>query len=279
MSATQSSPSTTSVAEFPPFTRGAYVYDRFHAKKNYNIEARMVSHHLRCGSEQPAGGTPVIEFGAGTGMMTKELRALGHPVIATEPMAEMRREFHGRFKPTPNHIHQDVFAGDIFGSLIDATDRRMLELEGAVAHFTVVSYACMNPEQLRQAFKFVRSRLAKGAVFVFDVINYAAAASNLREHEIQNLGGRGDNGDHRAVRKWFDVATGIVTYSILYNVSGASWRETHYQRAWTPSEISDALRAAGFEGLVLMFDPEERDLSEGCGLTKYSWTIQVAARA
>jgi len=259
----------TRLQEFPPFTRGAAVYDRFHRSKNYLAEARMVSHHL-CDGGRPPGSTHVLEFGAGTGAMTKALRGLGHRVTATEPSADMRREIG-----SAGAINLEISGKRPAGQMLDPLET---EYDGAVAHFTVVSYACLTLDRLFEAAGFVRSKLRPGAAWVFDVINYAAAASSLREYEHQNASEGRKEGDHRVVKKWFDVSTGVITYSIVYDIGGQRWREIHLQRAFTPAEISHVLHASRFD-VRLQFDPAERDPGEDNRLTRFSWTNQVVARA
>jgi SAM-dependent methyltransferase len=220
----------------------------------------MISSHLvRC-SGLAAGQTSVLEFGAGTGRMTRELLRIGHPVHATEPEAAMRLEAErAGVQCWP-------------GSILDGGVNRY---GGAVAHFTVVSYACHTIGQLARAAERVRARVEPGGAFVFDVINYAAAAAHLREYETQYLGRAREGVDHRIMRKRFDVCTGIIDYEIDYCVLGSNWTERHYQRAFTPAEIADNLAAAGWKN-VLIFDPAERD-ELTCIPTQFSWALQVVA--
>lgn len=66
------------------FKREARLYDQFHRDKDYAAEAAALR-------EKYPDATRVIEIGAGTGLLTRELRRLGFDVIAVEPSESMQK--------------------------------------------------------------------------------------------------------------------------------------------------------------------------------------------
>ena len=71
---------------FDAFKSEARYYDAFHADKDYAAEAESLR-------KRYPSAKRVLEIGAGTGLLTRELERLGFSVTAVEPSTEMRQKF------------------------------------------------------------------------------------------------------------------------------------------------------------------------------------------
>jgi SAM-dependent methyltransferase len=82
----------------PEAARFGDVADRYERARPLYPEAVLSELAARCGVRS---GTPVVDLGAGTGKLTRQVAALGADVVAVEPAAGMRRRFEAEVPGVP----------------------------------------------------------------------------------------------------------------------------------------------------------------------------------
>ena len=102
------------------FKREAFLYNLFHCDKNYSLEADRL---LKSFPETKT----ILEIGAGTGLMTKELQARGCEVVGIEPSPQMLRYWVADkntrvYLTAVEKIDRDFFESGQFDLVIAAYD-------------------------------------------------------------------------------------------------------------------------------------------------------------
>lgn len=224
----------------------------------------------------------VCELGCGTGKMTRKLRDFGYDMIgidlsqemlqiATEQENELESINSKRYgkcaKDTQSTKKRSKEKGEI---LYLNQDMREFELYGSVAAIVSVCDS-MNyiteKEDLLRVFKLVNNYLDPGGVFIFDMNtpyyyrkilgeqticdnrengsliweNYYDNETKINEFDITIYISR--NGNQNSKPKKKNQATDKTSTS--GNESYLRLEETHYQRAYTVSEIKALLKKAG----------------------------------
>jgi len=106
------------------FKQEAALYNLFHADKDYKAEARaLVRPYKSCKT--------VLEIGSGTGLLTRQLLALGCHVTAIEPSAEMLSKIRNR----KNLVKVNKRLEEIKPSTFDFD-----QFDLVVAHYDVLNY-------------------------------------------------------------------------------------------------------------------------------------------
>jgi SAM-dependent methyltransferase len=82
----------------PQAARFGDVADRYERARPLYPEAALSELAARCGVRS---GTPVVDLGAGTGKLTRQVAALGADVVAVEPAAGMRRRLEAEVPGVP----------------------------------------------------------------------------------------------------------------------------------------------------------------------------------
>lgn len=82
----------------PQAARFGDVADRYERARPLYPQAALLELAARCGLRS---GTPVVDLGAGTGKLTRQVAALGADVVAVEPAAGMRRRLEAKVPDVP----------------------------------------------------------------------------------------------------------------------------------------------------------------------------------
>jgi SAM-dependent methyltransferase len=82
----------------PQAARFGDVADRYERARPLYPPAALLELAARCGLRS---GTPVVDLGAGTGKLTRQVAALGADVVAVEPAAGMRRRLEAKVPDVP----------------------------------------------------------------------------------------------------------------------------------------------------------------------------------
>lgn len=134
------------------FKKYARYYDALYADKRYGQEALYIDELLKQCSEVSVG--KILEFGAGSGKLQRELRALGYDTTSVDLSPEM--------------VEQAEYSGGNV-KLGDIRDIRLGEkFDAVVAFFHVVSYLTSDKD-LEMGIRNSLAHLKLGGVFIFDV--------------------------------------------------------------------------------------------------------------
>ncbi|HZH62396.1 MAG TPA: class I SAM-dependent methyltransferase [Metabacillus sp.] len=149
------------------FESWAASYD--HTVSSEDNEYREVFKHYELILEKVAHLSKghVLEFGAGTGNLTKKLLREGHTVTAIEPSKEMRRIFKEKI---PGHLNYDILDGDF------------LRFEVSQPVDTIVStYAFhhLTDQEKSKAISIYQKLLKKGGKVVFADTMYQSEIAQL----------------------------------------------------------------------------------------------------
>jgi SAM-dependent methyltransferase len=232
--------SNTSSSSLPAFSRSAAFYDSILSarRRDYHNEIRGIRDYCCTSPEKcPPICHSVIDWGCGTGEHIARWPDYGWNPIGFDPSPEMVAIAISKGL----NVH--------CGSILDAWANRQAQIQTCL--FAAFSYATTGPTDLARALQNVAIHAPRGGYFVFDVINYSAAAAYLRPIERAAIPGL-----VRVMRKEFDLINSLVKYSIDYSPEGGeTFTESHVLRAFTPREITDALNRHGFD-VPHLFDPE-----------------------
>ncbi len=245
------------------YTGFAYSYDMFMDNVPYDEWAEYL-HGLLI--ENGVKDGIVCELGCGTGKMTRKLRDFGYDMIGIDLSQEMlqiaieqesvsisRKKSNNTTikKERKNKKNSGNESGEI---LYLNQDMREFELYGSVA--AVVSVCdSMNyiteKEDLLQVFKLVNNYLDPGGTFIFDMNTPYYYRKKLGEQTIC------DNRDEGSLiwENYYDAETKINEFDITIYIRRNSdkkivnsyerFEETHYQRAYSISEVKELLKKAG----------------------------------
>jgi hypothetical protein len=227
--------SITSLTPCGAFERSAKYYDTLYARRDYSRDIQHALHFYR-------GPNPslLIDWGCGTGEHLVRWRDMAWVGLGVDPSLEMVRIAKSK--------RVDARTGSIGYTNLVGIPQAPLQ----TCLFAAFSYACgdrvTDPSAILRAVKLHAS---PAGTFVFDVVNYAAVASNLWPSHVRLFEG----GEVRFLRK-FDLCTSIIDTTANYcTAADGEFEEKHTLRAFTPREITDHLDAAGFDVLSI-FDPE-----------------------
>ena len=249
------------------YTGFAEVYDMFMDNVPYDKWAKYLQKLLK---ENGAKEGIVCELGCGTGKMTRRLRDMGYDMIGidiSQDMLQIAMEQETILKKAGtqnadiNKVESKHTKSDKkknYEILYLNQDMREFELYGTVA--AVVSVCdSMNyiteKEDLLQTFKLVRNYLDPGGVFIFDMNTPYYYKKKLGEQTIC------ENRDEGSFiwENYYDPDTKInefdMTIYIRRNTNDAAhelyerFEETHFQRAYSISEVKALLKKAGLKDI------------------------------
>lgn len=245
----------------------AYVYDELMDATPYKQwSERIHSLILKYGVSRPERDMEdvlsqernlVVDLGCGTGTLTELLYQTGYDVIGVDNSDAMLSVAMEKREQSGSEI------------LYLQQDMRELELYSTVG--TVISVCdslnyILEEEELFRTFSLVNNYLYPGGIFLFDFNT---------EYKYQNVIGDTTIAENREDcsfiwENYYDPESGLNEYdlTVFVQTDGDCFRrfsEVHYQRGYTPDQISALLKQAGMQ-ILLMQDAETggplRDVSE-----------------
>lgn len=185
-------------------------------------------------------GARILDVCCGTGYLAALLTGCGRRVTGVDASAEMIRYARGAAPEAEFHVAEaDSFE---FPAIFD----------GAVSTFDSLNHL-LTYEALEAAFRNTAAALAPGGVFAFDMLlddayrtHWGESFALVREDHVLTITGSGYD---------FRNRTAQCTVTMFRLVDGA-WRRSDVvirERCYAPSEISNALEAAGF-GEIVCYD-------------------------
>lgn len=198
---------------------------------------------LACALEKRFGNAKVpvktvLDLACGTGSLTWLLAEKGYEMIGVDASSEMLSQAMEK-RPAdfqgiePMFLNQNMEELDLYGTI-----------DACVCCLDSVNYVT-RPALLRRAFQRVHTFLMPGGIFLFDartprLLEGVDGEVFLDENEDTYCVWRGE----------FSKKRRICTYFMdIFRLEGELWRrgeEVHEEYAYTPEELEEMLRAAGF---------------------------------
>jgi SAM-dependent methyltransferase len=156
-------------------------------------------------------GTRVVEIGAGTGLVLRELLRRTRPVVGTDVSVEMLRRAREIFAPELRVEIVDSLPDSLDGADLFLVQDDVLEPKLPAGRFEAI----LSMEVLRyvgdleRALRNVRSLLADGGVFVFTVTNLWSLSLFPVKYELRRVLGRVDPANE--LMQFFVTEGGIRT--------------------------------------------------------------------
>lgn len=226
------------------YTNFAKVYDMFMDNVPYEEWADYLGKLLE-GYGIPGG--LVLDLGCGTGSMTEALAARGYDMIGVDSSSEMldvameKRERSGH---DILYLQQDMCGFELYGTV------------GAVVSVCdCVNYITQEGE-LAEMFRLVNNYLDPGGIFVFDFNTEYKYRAVLGDQVIAE-----DREDSSFIwDNYYDEEERINAYELTLFIRDEvqkdmyrKYKETHFQRAYTLSEMQELLEQSGLT-FVMAYD-------------------------
>ncbi len=222
------------------YTVLARCYDRLTADVDYETWADYVERHFRR-SKRPVRS--VVELGCGTGSLTALLARRGYRMTAVDLSPDMLA------------LADQKCEG--LGALFLCQDMSRLALldraDAVISCLDSVNYVT-RPAALRRTFQRVYQSLAPGGLFLFDVKTPAALEGADGQTYLDE-----DDGLFCVWRGEYSPRRRICGYGLdlFLREADGSWSrggEYHEEYAYTPRELEDFLREAGFTHIKVYGD-------------------------
>lgn len=191
----------------------------------------------------------VLDLACGTGSLTWLLAARGYETIGVdlseEMLAQAREKGGADFSGVPPlFLHQSMDKLDLYGTI-----------DACVCCLDSVNYVT-RPALLRRAFLRVHTFLMPGGILLFDARTPQALAAMDGQMFLDE-----DEDTYCVWQGEFSPKRRLCTYYMdLFRREGPVWRrgtEEHREYAYTPEELTDMLKEAGFS-YVRCYGPRGR---------------------
>ena len=211
-------------------------YDRLTYDVDYAGWADYIQSHF---NKRPLPGTTILDLACGTGSLTRELALRGYEMIGVDlspdMLAEAAEKNRGVGDIEPIFLCQSMDKLDLYGTI-----------DACVCCLDSVNYVT-DPKKLRRAFERVHLFLMPGGLFLFDIntpekLQGLDGQVFLDETEDTYCVWRAEYSKRRRVCSYFmdlfrlDEETGLWERG----------EELHEEYAYTPEELTEYLRQAGF---------------------------------
>lgn len=206
----------------------------------------------------------VVDLGCGTGTLTELLYKKGYDMIGIDNSSEMLNVAMEKRAETGSEI------------LYLLQDMRELELYSTVG--TVVSVCdsvnyILEEEELLETFSLVNNYLYPGGIFIFDFNT---------EYKYREVIGETTIAENREDcsfiwENYYDPETCVNEYDLTIFVQEEEdifrrFTETHYQRGYTPEQMTKLIEQAGMKLL------EIKDAGTGEAVTEESQRVYIVAK-
>ena len=233
------------------YTTFAQVYDEFMDNVPYEEWSQVLLTLLK---KHGCAEGILLDLACGTGKMTEILAKQGYDMIgvdASEDMLNIAMEKQAAHQAAiPETSAEQTGSSAASPSILYLLqDMREFELYGTVAGVVCLCDSLnylTEKEDLVQVFKLVNNYLDPGAPFIFDFNPV---------YKYKNLLGEQTFAENREDASfiwdnYYDPEEKINEYDLTLFIRGEDGRfsrfeETHYQRAYTLTEVKDALKEAG----------------------------------
>ena len=229
------------------YTGFAAVYDMFMDNIPYEEWSRYLISLLK---EHGIEDGLVLDLGCGTGSVTELLAEAGYDMIGVDLSEEMLQIAMEKRMESGHDI------------LYLLQDMREFELYGTVR--AVVSICdsmnyILEKEELRRVFALVNNYLDPGGIFIFDLnteykYREILGSSTIAEEREESSFIWENTYDEEERMNEYDLTLFIQEEDDLYR----KYQETHYQKAYSLSEVREALEEAGME-FVAVYDAFTRE--------------------
>jgi len=240
-----------------PYSALAKIYDMVMEHVDYPAWADfvwyLIDSHLAKNRSGASEELNILELGAGTGLLTKELlvQGFGH-VTVTDGSSEMLERAGERLSSFEKRIElcELDFEGEWEG-LEKTYDVILLMYDG-------FNYA-RSDEAIDRILSGMAQHLAPDGIALFDQSTPANSINNAAFFEDE-----GALGKTKYIRKSsFDIEVGLHTTEFEITTPDGDFLERHVQRAWTRKQVNEAVGrsglvvAAAYDGFSL--DPADDD--------------------
>ncbi len=217
----------------------AQVYDLFMDNVPYEEWCRQLVALLK---EHGIEDGLVLDLGCGTGSMTELLAGAGYDMIGvdnSEEMLELAMEKKAASRLDILYLLQDMRDFELYGTV-----------RAVVSVCDSMNYI-LERRELEQVFRLVNNYLDPGGIFIFDMNT---------EYKYRQMGNEtiAENREDGSFiwDNFYDEEERINEYDLAVFVKEGDrglyrkYEETHYQRAYSPAEMTAAAEAAGMEFLA-----------------------------
>lgn len=179
----------------------------------------------------------VLDLACGTGNVGLELARRGYQVTGVDRSEGMLRE--AVRKAEEAHLPVSFFRQDL--TELDLPQ----QFDLAVCLYDSLNYI-LEPEGLQRAFHGVYRCLREGGLFVFDLNTELALAMNLFTQRDMAPETKVKYDWHSEYDRETKISRVDMTFFVEEEGGLRTFRETHYERAYSLREVQDYLRQAGF---------------------------------
>jgi SAM-dependent methyltransferase len=242
-------------------------YDRLFPAKNYVHEAETVVAMLK--RLLPSGCREIVDVGCGTGRHAIEFARLGLKVQGIDPEPEA---IHAARKALGG---SGAASGGIVFDCLAIEQLSGRDFDAAVCLFNVLNYV-LEFEELERFLVALRTRLRPGGAFVFDCWNGVAAVAHPPETRSSRIAT--PEGELQVdLEPVTDTLRQHVRMRMTVNPQwpgGEGFTQEYQHRLWTPWELGEMLRRAGF-GAIAMTRWMQPDIQA----TANDWKIMIQCKA
>jgi len=211
-------------------------YDELTYDVDYTAWADYIEKHFHL---RGIPGNTVLDLACGTGSLTRELALRGYEMIGVDLSPDMLAEAAEKNRDVegiqPIFLCQSMDKLDLYGTI-----------DACVCCLDSVNYVT-NPKRLQKAFERVHLFLMPGGLFLFDINTPEKLAGLdgqvfLDETEDAYCVWRGDYSRRRRICSYFMDIFALDEETGLWDRG----EELHEEYAYTPEELTQFLRNAGF---------------------------------
>jgi SAM-dependent methyltransferase len=217
---------------FDQFEGFAEFYDQFMLRLvNYSA---WVSYILKIFDKYQVPVQTILDLACGTGIPSLLFARRGYQIIGVD-----------RSQPMLEIFGQKITNPDYKIQLINSDIRNFAvprKVDAAVCLYDSINYL-LTEQDLHQCFQCVAQSLKPGGIFAFDMNTIYCLENFWDNRETPRKVGRIDSIWRNAYNP--DTKTSRLTLTVFTD-DGRAFQETHQERGYTQTEISNALNRAGF---------------------------------